>query len=48
MRVLKKRQQLFSDVFSKWEEGGRPSQVTLENWLTDSRKLARELLREEG
>jgi SNF2 family DNA or RNA helicase len=46
VRILARRQKLFEDIFSAWDEGGRPEQVTLDEWLRDSRKLARELLKE--
>lgn len=46
VRVLERRQELFSQVFDQWESASAPSQVTLESWLKDSRKLARELLRD--
>lgn len=48
MRVLERRQELFSQVFEQWESASAPSQITLESWLKDSRRLARELLKEEA
>ena len=46
VRILARRQKLFEDIFSAWDEGGRPEQVTLDGWLRDTRKLARELLKD--
>jgi len=48
VRILARRQRLFADIFAAWEEGKRPEQITLDEWLRDTRKLARELLRESG
>lgn len=48
VRVLERRQALFTQVFEQWESASAPSQITLESWLKDSRKLARELLREDA
>jgi len=46
VRILARRQKLFEDIFSAWDEGEKPEQVTLDGWLRDTRKLARELLKE--
>jgi SNF2 family DNA or RNA helicase len=48
VRILSRRQELFAKVFEEWEDGSRPAQVTLDKWLRDSRKLAHELLRDNG
>jgi len=45
VRIIARRQKLFSDVFAHWESGDKPEQITLDEWLRDVRKLARELLR---
>ncbi len=44
MRILQKRKRLFHEVFSAWEEGGKPEQITLEKYLKDTRELVEELL----
>ncbi len=44
VRVLEKRKRLFQEVFSAWEEGGKPEQITLEKYLRDTRELVEELL----
>jgi len=46
VRILARRQKLFEDIFSAWDEGGKPEQITLDGWLRDTRKLARELLKD--
>jgi len=45
VRIIARRQRLFSDVFAHWESGEKPEQITVDEWLRDVRKLARELLR---
>jgi len=44
VRILEKRKRLFHEVFSAWEEGGKPEQITIEKYLKDTRELVEELL----
>ena len=44
VRILERRKRLFHEVFSAWEEGGKPEQITIEKYLKDTRELVEELL----
>jgi len=46
VRILERRKKLFHEVFSIWEEEQGAEQITLDEYLKDSRRLVKELLSE--